>query len=216
MAGTVEFGFEYRNKRFQDAEKGLRALARSLELGMQATGPAIAREMRAFLEITATALAKRHGNPWPGGTSARTLSRRSGRAIASIRDGVRVTGSRLGEIEGSIGGAFYLRTHEYGATITPKKAKWLTIPLPAALNPDGTPIKQSARQWKNTFVKQTEHGNFLIYQQRGAQIVPLYALKKKVKIPPRLGARETMKAGLPYFVDKAFDAMLRELTKGLA
>jgi hypothetical protein len=160
MAGTVEFGFEYRNKRFQDAEKGLRALARSLELGMAATGPAIAKEMRAFLEITATALAKRHGNPWPGGTSARTLSRRSGRAISSIRDGVRVSGSRLGEIEGSLGGVSYLKTHEYGATITPKKSKWLTIPLPAALNPDGTPIKRSAKEWRNTFVAQTEHGNF--------------------------------------------------------
>jgi hypothetical protein len=43
--------------------------------------------------------------------------------------------------------------------------------------------------------------------------VPLYALKKKVKIPPRFGARETMRSGLPYFVDKAFDALLKELLK---
>ena len=41
---------------------------------------------------------------------------------------------------------------------------------------------------KNTFVQYSKKGNLLIFQKRSrGSIVPLYILKKRVKIPARLG-----------------------------
>ena len=214
MSDPVELSFEFKNKRYKDAEAGLQALANQTSRSLALAGPLLSREMKTFLEGVAEAMARRHGGAWPGGTSDRTLSRRSGDLIQSIKDSVRVTGNTLANVQGGIGGAFYLRTHEYGATIRPKKAKYLAIPLPEALNANGTPKLASPRQWKNTFVKQSKAGNLLIFQKRGRQIVPLYVLKKEVKIRPRLGLGETLQAGLPYFVDRAMDRLARRMLDG--
>lgn len=211
MSEPVEIRFAFRNRRFADAERGLDALSRTLGRELDRSAPVLARELKTFLQGVAEAMARRHGTAWPGGTSDRTLSRRSGGLIASIKDSVTVKGQRLADIEGGIGGAFYLRTHEHGATIRPKKAKYLAIPLPEALNSDGTPKVASPRQWKNTFVKQSKAGNLLIFQKRGRHIVPLYVLKREVTIRPRLGLGETLQAGLPYFVDRAMDRMAKAL-----
>jgi hypothetical protein len=116
-------------------------------------------------------------------------------------------------VQGEIGtnGVPYGRIHETGGTIRAKNGKYLTIPLPAALNSDGTPKKRSAREWDRTFVRESKAGNLLIFQKRGSGIVPLYVLKKKVRIPARLGLGDTLKTGTSYFVDKAMQAMLREI-----
>jgi len=211
MSEPVELGFAFRGRRYQAAEAGLRALADHTGRSLAEAGPVLSREMKTFLEGVAEAMARRHAGAWPGGTSDRTLSRRSGDLIQSIKDSVRVTGTTLATVEGGIGGAFYLRTHEYGATIRPKKAKYLAIPLPEALNANGTPKLASLRPWKNTFVKPSKAGNLLIFQKRGRHIVPLYVLKKEVKIRPRLGLGETLQAGLPYFVDRSMDRLARRM-----
>lgn len=213
MSEPVEIRFAFRNRRFVDAERGLDALNRAMGRDLDRSAPVLARELKTFLEGVAEAMARRHGTAWPGGTSDRTLSRRSGGLIASIKDSVTVKGQRLADIEGGIGGAFYLRTHEHGATIRPKKAKYLAIPLPEALDADGTPKVASPRQWKNTFVKQSKNGNLLIFQKRGRHIVPLYVLKREVRIRPRLGLGDTLRTGLPYFVDRAMDRMAKALTQ---
>ena len=214
MSEPVEIRFAFRNRRFVDAERGLEALGRSLGRDLDRSAPVLASELKAFLEGVAEAMARRHGTAWPGGTTDRTLSRRSGGLLASIRESVTVSGDRMADIEGGIGGAIYLRTHEHGATIRPKKAKYLAIPLPEALNSDGTPRVASPRQWKNTFVARSRNGNLLIFQKRGRHIVPLYVLKREVRIRPRLGLGDTLRAGLPYFVDRAMDRMARALVQG--
>jgi hypothetical protein len=60
----------------------------------------------------------------------------------------------------------------------------------------------------------SKKGNLIIFQKQGGRVVPLYLLRTSVKIPPRLGLRDTLEAGLPFFVDKALDAMLREVRNG--
>jgi hypothetical protein len=70
---------------------------------------------------------------------------------------------------------------------------------------------KSARDWPNTFVAKTKAGNLVIFQKRGATIVPLYVLKTQVTIPPRLNMRTSLDAGLPYFVDRAMDAIVRSV-----
>jgi len=165
--------------------------------------------LRQFLDDVAQAMVERHSNPWPSGTTPQTLSKRSGKLLQSIVSSVNVRGTTFTTIQGFIGGSHIARVQEFGATITPKRAKFLTVPLPAALNENGTPKKQKARDWKNTFVAKSKAGSLIIFQKRGASIIPLYVLKTSVTIPPRLGLRQTLEVGIPYFVDRAMDSIVR-------
>lgn len=212
MAEPLTIEFEFRNKRFQSAEAGMKAFARGLENMPLVAKATLSKELKDYLTSVSEALARRHGNTYPGGTSANSLSKRSGRLVESIRKSVKVTGNTLDDLEGQIGGTFYARIHEKGGTITPKKAKFLAIPLPAALKSNGEPIYASPREWKNTFVITSKAGNKLIVRREGKDIVPLYVLKSSVKIPPRLKMGETLNAGIPYFVDKAVDAVFKAVT----
>lgn len=207
---------EFRNKRWKDAQKGLEAFAKTLKGGIDGAAPVLGKELQLMLEGIAEAMAQRHGNPWPGGTSPTTLSVRSGEGIQSIRDSVKVIGSTLNDLQGEIGAKFPMSVHEEGATITPKKAKFLTIPLPAALNANGTPKKASARDWDNTFVARSKAGNLIIFRKEGTGIVPLYVLKTSVTIPPRLGLRKTINAAIPYFVERAMDEMVKAVMEEVA
>lgn len=216
MANTLEFGLNFRTKRFKDAAKGLRALGKELQADWDNVPAVLSEELKSFLQSVAEALADRHGKPWPGGTSPKTLSSRSGRLVTSILDSVRVEGSTFENLTGYIGAAFPAQVHEYGATIKPKKVKFLTVPLPAALDGRGVPIKRSARDWDNTFVAKSKAGNLIIFQKRGTQIVPLYVLRTEVTIPPRLGMRETLQVGIPYFVERAADAIVKAMLKEVA
>lgn len=214
MATDIKFALDFRNKRFNDASAGLAALAKELSADWDGSAKVLSVELRSFLESVAEALVKRHGGAWPGGTGEKSLSRRSGKLIASIEKSVQVTGTQFDDIRGYIGAAFPGGVHEYGATIRPKTAKFLTVPLPAALNPNGTPKKKSAREWQNTFVARTKNGNLVIFQKSGTSITPLYVLKTFVKIKPRLGMGATLNAGLPYFVDRAADQIVKAMLAG--
>ncbi|WP_113155973.1 hypothetical protein [Nitratireductor sp. OM-1] len=209
MANDLTLEFQFRNRRFKDAEKGLRTFHRVLKKDWDGSAKVLSAELRGFLDAVAQALVERHSGAWPGGTTTNTLSRRSGGMLESIVNSVDVRGQTFTTIEGVIGGSFIAGVQEFGATIKPKSAKYLTVPLPAALNSDGTPIKKSAREWPNTFVARSKAGNLIIFQRRGAQIIPLYVLKTSVTIPPRLGMQATLSAGLPYFVDRAMDEIVR-------
>jgi hypothetical protein len=74
------------------------------------------------------------------------------------------------------------------------------------------PYRRSARDWDNTFVARSKKGNLIIFQRRGVQITPLYVLKTSVKIPARLGMGQTLNIGIPYFVERAMD----RIVKGIA
>lgn len=208
----ITFNIEFRNQRFEDAAKGLKYFSQALEKDWDGAAKKLSVELRAFLDLVSTAIIQRNSNPWPGGTTGTSLSLRSGRSMQSIKDSIKVSGATFDTITGEIGGAWPLAVHEYGATIN-AKSKLLTIPLPAALDSRGIPLKKSARDWDNTFVAKSKAGNLLIFQKRGSQIVPLYVLKSQVVIKPRLKMRDTINAGIPYFVDKAVDAIVKSIIK---
>lgn len=218
-----ELEFQFRGRRFRQAAQGLQQLAaRNGGIDIDKIGgPAISRAMREFLTEMAKAMAVQHGSPWPGGTSPAgttpgSLSRRTGQLIASIQSSIRVTGDLSTEIEGRIGGSSIAAVHERGAVIRPRRAQFLTVPLPAALNPDGTPKKPSARDWEKTFVIESKKGNLLIVQRDGHNLIPLYVLKKEVRIPPRLGLGQLLQVSAPFFAERAANAMLRELQRAIA
>jgi hypothetical protein len=78
------------------------------------------------------------------------------------------------------------RVQEEGAIIRPVRAKYLTVPLPAALTAAGV-LRARARDWPNTFIVRTKKGGLFIAHQVGGKPEFLFALKKEVKVPPRLG-----------------------------
>lgn len=206
---TIEF--EFRNKRFTDASAGLRAFSKEVAEDFRRVTPVLKREMLAYLRLVALAMQKLHSGAWPAGTTDRTLSTRSGTALKSIMESIVVTGDTYDDLQGGIGGVFYLRTHEFGATIRPKKAKYLVIPLPEALDSRGVPIHDNPRDWDRTFIATSKKGNLIIFRRDGKSIVPLYVLKKSVTIKPRLNMGFVLKTQMPYFVDKAVSAMLKEM-----
>jgi hypothetical protein len=136
-----------------------------------------------------------------GGTTSTRLRVRTGKLRAScipIK-----TEIKEGSVEGGISfGTVYGRVHigpkGQTTTITPKKGKYLTIPLPAAMTGAGV-ARGSARQgpWGETFVAKSKAGNLIIFGKRKittgkkagelrGQATPLFLLLKSVKIKARI------------------------------
>jgi hypothetical protein len=207
----IEFSLTRRGRKY-DAGAGLDSWATSLTSGMTVAAGKMPAAMRQHLVNIVNLLAAKHGNKWPGGTSAGSLSSRSGDLLKSLQAGVKVAGDAYG-VAGSLAGVEYLRIQEYGGTLTPHGTQYLAIPLPDALNNDGTPKKDNPRDWDHTFIQQSRRGNLLIFRRSGTGIVPLYALKTSVTIPPRLGARQLAKDQMPYFRTKVLDAILAEFKR---
>lgn len=210
--GTFSLGLEVKGRRYQSAAVGLKALAVNLKRSMKGVDDELKAELRVFLNDVAKDLATFHGGDWsPGGSPGPALRRRSGRAVRSILSSVRVWGKGINAVSGSIGGVGYLRIHEYSGVVKAKRAKYLTIPLPAALRANGTPIKARARDWPGTFVITSKRGNKLICRKDGNGIVPLYLLKRSVRIPARLGMRRRIMRDSNVFADRAMTRAVKRI-----
>lgn len=71
----------------------------------------------------------------------------------------------------------YAAIHEFGGTVTPKDAKWLTIPFEG--------VQGRAMDYQDTFFAKTASGNLVLFQKRGGEAIPLFLLVKKAEIPAR-------------------------------
>lgn len=216
MPSAFTLQLELDGKRFKNVERGIRALSEGLNPRKLGVDRIVRRELRDMLDTVAEAMAQRHSTPWRPGTRLSTgvrggkLAKRSGRTLRAIKRSVKVQGSGS-EITGTIGGPFYLHVHENGATIRARKARFLTIPLPAALTSRGVPKKRRARDWPNTFVQRSKRGNLIIFQKRGGRLVPLYLLKKRVRIPRRLGMGATLRKAAPVALDRIGAAVVKRI-----
>lgn len=105
------------------------------------------------------------------------------------------------------GGSGYSRIQEFGGTITPKRRRFLTVPLPPALTPAGV-LKGGARlvhrgdgyytaDGKRTVLFTSKRGNAIIAsisgRGRSRTLTPLYVLKSSVRLRPRLGFVRTFR-----------------------
>ena len=142
-----------------------------------------------------------------GGTTESKLRVRSGKLRGSVV--VMKTERKQDTIESGVSiGTQYARTHigpvGQKTTITPKKGKFLTIPLPAALTKAGV-MKGPARSdiWGETFIAKSKKGDLIIFgkgrimkgKRAGElrnQVVPLFLLVKKVTIPARIHPSELL------------------------
>lgn len=203
---------QYGSKTFGSVQEGMNQVVADLRKSWDGSVREASVALRAYLTEVAQELANRHSKPWPGGTSDNSLSSRSGEGVRSILRSVKVRGTTWETLSGEIGGRDYLGIHEYGGTMIGKGGKMLTIPLPAALNSKGV-APPFARQFRDTFVGRSKKGNLLIFQRRGAEIVPLYILVDKVTIRPRLGMRKELEAQIPYFIEQATDRVVNEIMR---
>lgn len=203
-------------KRYANAQIGLNALAAKSTSAILELSPIARREMVDILDTVVAAMRQRHSTRWragqhlPEGDKTGKLARRSGRGMNNLRPLIR---GSTDDISGEIHVPFPLSVHEDGATIR-KKGKMLAIPLKAALDSRGRPLKRGPRAWRDTFVAKSRKGNLLIFQKRGREIVPLYVLKDQVKIPRRLGMGVTMDKAAPIYIERVFDKALASLKKG--
>lgn len=172
----------------------------------------VSGELKKALQRVAEELAKTHSAPWNGRlvNPSDKLQKRSGGGLKSILDSIRVSGGTFDNLEASISTGT-MTIHETGGVISARSGKYLTIPLPEACDSRGVPLKRSAREWQNTFVARSRAGNLIIFQRRGAQVVPLYVLKPSVKIRPRLGMAAAFMREVPYFQERLIDLIAQEL-----
>lgn len=220
MVVPVTIEMEWRGKRYARVERGLQAVAQDTAQSFDdAFKPIARRVLRQYMEGVLESVRQRVSTPYPAGTSPAgvfpgTLSKRSGRLLASLDDGNIFVGSGGPDavlLSYTLDGI--AAVHERGATIRAKNVKYLTIPLPAALNSNGTPKRPNARSWPNTFVQRSRKGNLLIFQkQAGGRIIPLYVLKREVKIPKRLAFEEAFGAGKDFLADVLAQEILKEFT----
>ncbi|ASP22057.1 hypothetical protein ANTHELSMS3_03427 [Antarctobacter heliothermus] len=199
----------HQNGRTTNAKTGLDMLADRFREAQDELGIPVSREMRRFLQEQMAEIAARHGGSI---TTSTTLARRSGKLVAALRRAARVKDVKtLGRVTGRVKLRADRAVHEDGGRIKPTSGQYVTVPLPAALNANGTPKKARARDWPNTFMAKSRKGNLLIFQRKGGRLVPLYALKKSVTVPARLGAVRSAREAAPVFADRALSAIIDHL-----
>jgi len=139
------------------------------------------------------------------GHGSGSLGRRTGQLARSLKR--EVTGITLRELKGK---AFFAVpeklkdvpwVHEEGATIRPKSAKFLTVPLEAAMTPAGK-LRGTASEYiegqisvpkiDDTFFGRSDEGRLFLFGvkvmkgRKADKLIPLFHLVKQVTIPKRL------------------------------
>jgi len=149
--------------------------------------------------------------------SGETLFVRTGRLRNSI--GSQVIEEK-GELVGLVGSGVrtgkrvaYAGIHETGGTITPKRAKWLTIPTESARTKGGDTKGISARDFTNTFVRIFDNAHGAIYQRRGGTVTKLFSLVRRVDIPARQYLSRTVRECSVGVGQIMSDVISRELEK---
>lgn len=149
--------------------------------------PAIAKAMEVESQASVARITKGFLPYQPGRRGSNRLQSRSGHLRRTIWYEVSATGRSLKTSVGVIrfngaNAVRYARIHEFGTRgkggtekdITPKQAKYLWIPLEAALNPSGAP-KFTSRALKegrvsgfsSSFVAKTRNGNLVVFAVKG-------------------------------------------------
>lgn len=199
---------------YDNVAEGVSAFSRKFITSWAKGVEPVGDELKKHLVAVSIEVARRNGKPWPGGTTDKSISKRTGAGINAMTRSVQVSGATWNAMKGSLALEGYMLIQEFGGKIG-GKGKLLTIPLPAALDGRGIPLHDNPRAWENTFVGKSRNGNLIIFQRRLSQIVPLYVLRSTVYIPARLGLRETMLEKLPNCLDRAADRLMQEVMRDM-
>lgn len=146
-----------------------------------------------------------------GGTSSTRLANRTGHLAGSIRHKVDVSGSSVNGEFGSYANT-YNATHEFGATITPKTARALWIPIGANRRNDGTPrVTPREAIASKAYSTSGDWRTGAVMSKAGE---PLFALRQSVRIPARPFIRPTFERNIvPRFSAKLNDLLTEAVRK---
>lgn len=135
-------------------------------------------------------------------TSAKGLKSRTGNLRRSFT--IQITGTDIHSLVGQYGSnLIYAGTHEFGAEITPKRVKYLTIPFGHGLTAAGV-SRRPARGWQPSFITPSRRNpqNLILWWSGADPPVPVMVLTKgPVEIPPRLGLAEEWEGFQPRIVE---------------
>lgn len=155
------------------------------------------QRIRGVIDVNTTLLASKiQRDMMSGPTSKRSLSVRTGRlkrgttfkpakmSGGAIVGGVRFKAPYAGVHIGKRGKKIVVR---------PKTARWLTIPLSAAMTAGGR-LRGSAQsgRFKKTYFAKSKKGNLILFGKVGGgeKTLPLFVLKKSVTIRQRIDVKE--------------------------
>jgi len=165
-------------------------IADQLTKAIDASAVGVQRAANEHLNKVVRYVEQVHGKlPWNGQLVNDTdrLQRRSGGLMERFKQSAKVTPApTIDGISAQVNvGVFGI--HLDGGVIRAKRSRYLTIPLPAACDGRGVPLKSSSRAWQGTFVIRSKRGNLLIcIKGPNGKPKPLYLLKTSVRIPGRL------------------------------
>ena len=175
--------------------------AKKLDTASKREFPELLRKVLVAGSLRAAAEAKRRATG-QGGPRVR-----SGRLRSSIRSGVRGRGLESEMFVSA--NTEYAATQEYGATIVPRSASWLTIPLPSALTGAGV-ARASAANFQDLFWFQSASGQPFLARTRGdGEIELMFILRKQVVVPPRPYLRPAIKQAARELPEALHKALLR-------
>jgi hypothetical protein len=157
--------------------------------------------------------------------SGSVLAVRTGRLRQSIRGSVNSPGGGVIDVSLRAGGRVgnksvpYAAAHEFGATIRPRRARMLRIPLPAALTGAGvdrfaTPLRQTGAGL--FYLRRSRRGSLILFHRVTGE--PWYVLKDKTRIPERPYLRPSLlEAGrdVPARIAKRLSAALTASAGGV-
>jgi len=81
----ADLEFEYGGKTYLQFNTLLGVIRDELNLGIRNSAVAVSSKLRRILNEFAAEMERRHSTPWKGGTTDRTLSKRSGKGVEAIR-----------------------------------------------------------------------------------------------------------------------------------
>jgi len=100
----------------------------------------------------------------------------------------------------------YAAIHEFGGTITPKNADWLTIPF--------ADVQGRAKDYTNTFFAWSKNHNLILFQRTGkGEAKPLFVLVKKTEIPARPYLNPALTENKELIVQRVGESLKRSLER---
>lgn len=182
-----------------DAKQLQTALARVPDALQNELRQALEKILRRFeREFVSTRLSGRPG-----------LNRKSGNLARSwVRE---VRGRKLADLQARFATRVkYAPIHEFGGIIRPVKARFLAIPLDDARVRG---IAASPRDFPDGFFMRSKGGKLLFGINQGETFVPLFVLKRSVKIPARMGLFDLWESRRADISDQLNKAVGRSLAR---
>lgn len=134
--------------------------------------------------------------PSPAGSPPGKRTGQLGQSIQIDRSGLGHRTRPQVRIGPSLRAVPYARIHELGGVITPKRARYLAVPIGTEAHKLSRGLR-SLRQRKDLTLIRGKGGKLLLMRKVGRRLEPAFVLKASVLMPPRPYVRPSLRRALP-------------------